>query len=203
MKLRHSPTSPFVRKVLVLAHEVGLADRIEIVPTDAWSETTDLAAQNPLSKVPTLVLDGGAVLYDSPVICEYLDGLHAGEPRLPREGAERWAVLRLQALADGMMESAVAVFIERVRRPADTRWEATIEREQATLGRALDHLEREIAELSSEPPHLGVIAVACVLGYLDLRGAVADWRAGRPQLAAWYEVFAARPSMRATSPPTA
>jgi glutathione S-transferase len=203
VKLRHSATSPFVRKVLVLAHEVGLADRIEIVPTDAWSETTDLVAQNPLSKVPTLVLDDGQVLYDSPVICEYLDGLHAGEPRLPREGAERWAALRLQALADGMMESAVAIFVERVRRPEDKRWAANIEREQATLGRALDYLDRDVAGLSAEPPHLGVIAVACALGYLDLRGAVADWRAGRPTLAAWFEAFAARPSMRATAPPTA
>lgn len=203
MKLRHSPTSPFVRKVLVLAHEVGVADRLEIVPTDAWSEATDLVSQNPLSKVPTLVLDDGAALYDSPVICEYLDDLHAGEPRLPRDGADRWAVLRLEALADGMMESAVAVFIERVRRPEDKRWEAGVLREQATLGRALDHLERSVAELSSEPPHLGAIAVACALGYLDLRGAVADWRAGHPALAAWFEAFAARPSMRATAPPAA
>ncbi len=201
MKLRHSPTSPFVRKVLVLAHEVGLADRIEVLPTDAWSETTDLVSQNPLSKVPTLVLDDGAVLYDSPVICEYLDGLHAGEPRLPRGGAERWAVLRLQALADGMMESAVAVFIERVRRPEDRRWEASVAREQATLGRALDHLEPRAGELASEPPHLGAIAVACALGYLDLRGAVGDWREGRPALTAWFAGFAARPSMRATAPP--
>ena len=201
MKLRYSPTSPFVRKVLVLAHEIGVVDRLEIVPTDAWSETTDLVAQNPLSKVPTLVLDDGGVLYDSPVICEYLDSLHAGAPRLPREGAGRWAVLRLQALADGMMESAVAVFVERVRRPADRRWEANVAREQATLGRALDHLELHVPELRSEPAHLGAIAVACALGYLDLRGAVADWRAGRPTLSGWFEAFATRASMRATAPP--
>ncbi len=203
MKLRYSPTSPFVRKVLVLAHEVGVAERLEIVPTDAWSETTDLVAQNPLSKVPTLVLDDGAVLFDSPVICEYLDGLHAGARRLPRSGVEHWTVLRLQALADGMMESAVAVFVERVRRPEEKRWEAGVAREQATLGRALEHLERSVAELVSEPPHLGAIAAACALGYLDLRGAVADWRAGHPALAAWYEAFASRPSMRATAPPAA
>lgn len=202
MKLRHSPTSPFVRKVLVLAHEVGLAGQIEIVPTDAWSATTDLVAQNPLSKVPTLILDDGTVLYDSPVICEYLDGLHTGEPRLPRSGRERWVMLRLQALADGMMESAVAVFIERVRRPEDKRWEANIVREQATLGRALDHLERHIEELASQPPHLGAIAAACALGYLDLRGAVGEWRGGRAALAAWFDALADRPSMRATAPPT-
>ena len=202
MKLRHSPTSPFVRKVLVLVHEVGLAGRIEIVPADAWSETTDLASQNPLCKVPTLILDEGGVLYDSPVICEYLDGLHAGAPRVPRSGEERWAVLRLQALADGMMEAAVAVFVERVRRPGDRRWEAAIVREQATLARALDHLDRRVAALAAEPPHLGAIAVACALGYLDLRGAVGDWRATRPTLAAWFATFALRPSMRATAPPS-
>ena len=201
MKLRHSPTSPFVRKVLVLAHEVGLAGRLEIVPTDAWSEATDLVALNPLSKVPTLIRDDGASLYDSPVICEYLDGLHAGAPRLPRQGAERWSVLCLQALADGMMESAVAIFIERVRRPEDKRWEANVAREQAALRRALDHLELRVAELRAEPPHLGAIAVGCALGYLDLRGAVSNWRADRPALAAWYGDFAARPSMRATAPP--
>jgi glutathione S-transferase len=200
VKLCHSPTSPFVRKVMVLAYEVGLAGRIETVPTDAWSAGDDLAAHNPLSQVPTLVLDDGASLYDSPVICEYLDSLHAGVPRLPRGGDDRWRVLRVQALADGVMESAVAVFVERVRRPEDRRWAENAARLQAAIGRALDSLDARIADLASEPPHLGAIAVASALGYLDLRGAVGDWRPGRPALAAWFEAIAGRPSMRATVP---
>lgn len=202
MKLYHSPTSPFVRKVMVLAHEVGLADRVEIVPTDAWSTGGDLVAQNPLSQVPTLVLDDGASLYDSPVICEYLDFLHAGVPRLPRGGSDRWRVLRLQALADGVMESAVAVFVERVRRPRDRRWAESVARQQVAIGRALDTLDLGAADLASEPPHLGAIAVASALGYLDLRGAVGDWRPGRTALTTWFEAFAARPSMQATAPPS-
>ena len=202
MKLRHSPTSPFVRKVMVLAHEVGLAGRMEIVPTDAWNAAGDLAAQNPLSQVPTLVLDDGTALYDSPVICEYLDFLHAGVPRLPRGGDIRWRVLRLQALADGVMESAVAVFVERVRRPEDLRWAENVVRLQAAINRALDSLDARIADLASEPPHLGAIAVASALGYLDLRGAVGDWRPGRTALATWFEAIAAQPSLRATAPPS-
>ena len=201
MKLLYTPTSPFARKVRVLAHELGLADAIELVPTDLAAEAPELVAYNPLAQVPTLIRDDGTALYDSPVICEYLDGLRAGEPRLPRVGAARWTMLRLQALADGVMEAAAAIFLERTRRPEDKRWEALVARKQGAIHRALDDLEARAAELAGDPPHLGAIAVGCALGYLDLRGVVGDWRPGRPALAGWFATLDARPAMRATAPP--
>ena len=110
-------------------------------------------------------------------------------------------MLRLQALADGVMEAAAAIFLERTRRPEDKRWEALVARKQGAIHRALDDLEARAAELAGDPPHLGAIAVGCALGYLDLRGVVGDWRPGRPALAGWFATLDARPAMRATAPP--
>ncbi len=200
MRLRHSHTSPFVRKVTVLLHETGLAGRVVLETVDGWAEPEQLTADNPLSMVPTLVLDDGTSLYDSTVICDYLDQQHTGRRLIPAAGDARWRVLREQALADGMLESAVLVFVERSKRPEDKRWDWWIALKQRAITRALDGLERQVDELEGRVD-LGTISIAVALGYLDLRGAVGSWREGRPRLAAWFGNFAARPSMIATAPP--
>jgi glutathione S-transferase len=200
MLLRHSPNSPYVRKVVVLLHETGLADRVAIETIDGWTEPDRLTADNPLSMVPTLVLDDGSSLYDSPVICDYLDHCHSGLPLIPAGGDARWQVLREQALADGILDAAVLIFMELNRRPAELRWDWWLDLKGRAIRRALDALERDAAGLA-ERVDLGTIAVGCALGYLDLRGAVGEWREGRPALAAWYQGFARRPSMVASAPP--
>lgn len=197
MKLRYSPTSPFVRKVEVTAHELGLAGKIERVPTNAFDPNTDLGRTNPLGKVPALVTDDGTVLYDSPVICEYLDSL-AGGRLFPPGGPDRWTSLRRQALADGIMDAGVSARLES-QRPEGTRSDAWIERQRAAITRSLDALESEAVDFG-DGLTIGHVAIGCALGYLDFRFAADQWRQGRPKLAAWYEAFAQRPSMVATVP---
>ena len=200
MLLRHSHTSPFVRKVTVLLHETGLNDRVEIETVDAWSEPTALTDQNPLSMVPTLVTDDGQVLYDSPVICEYLDQQHAGQRMIPNDDM-RWTVLREQALGDGILDSAVLIFVECHKRPQELRWDWWLDLKRRAITRSLDQLEQQ-ADGLGDRVDLGTITLAVALSYLDLRGAVGEWRAERPRLAEWHAVFVARPSMLATQPPT-
>lgn len=200
MLLRHSPTSPYVRKVVVMLHETGLADMVSIETVDGWSEPEHLTADNPLSTVPTLVVDDGPSLYDSPVICDYLDHCHSGTPMIPRSGESRWQVLREQALADGILDCAVAVFMEEKKRPTELRWDWWVDLKSHAILRALDRLERDAAGLAGRVD-LGTIAIASALGYLDLRGAAGEWRDGRPALGAWYDEFAKRPSMVASAPP--
>ncbi|MCG6968064.1 MAG: glutathione S-transferase [Chromatiaceae bacterium] len=200
MLLRHSHTSPFVRKVTVMLHETGLMDHVAIETVDAWAEPAGLTADNPLSMVPTLVLEDGTSLYDSTVICDYLDQQHDGTRMVPAGGDRRWRVLREQALADGMLDCAVLIFVERVRRPQERRWDEWIELKQRAITRSLDMLEQDAAGLAGRVD-LGTLSVAVALGYLDLRGAVGPWRDTRPALAAWFAEFAARPSMLATAPP--
>lgn len=204
LSLRFSPTSPYVRKVRAAAIEVGLQDRLELVPTDPWSADTDLPADNPLGKVPALTAEDGTVLYDSPVICEYLDSLHDGPKLYPAAGPERWRVLRLLALGDGMTDAAVARRLEDMR-PAERQVEAWRERQRAAMSRALDSLEREAGTLSAPNASLTIadLSVACALGYLDFRFTADAWRQGRPQLAAWFEPVSARPAIRDTAPPGA
>lgn len=199
MKLRYSPTSPYVRKVLVTALECGLEDRIERVVTNAWAPDTDLVQDNPLSKVPALVTEGGEVLFDSPVICEYLDSLHGGKKLFPASGGARWNQLRLHALGDGILDAAVQVRIETFIRPEPYRWTGWVERQSAAIIRATDALEQE-CEAWGDDFLAGQIAVACGLDYVDFR-AVVEWRAGHPRLAAWLDRQLARPSMAATRPP--
>ncbi len=200
MLLRHSHTSPFVRKVTLMLHETGLVDRVAIETLDAWAEPAELTTDNPLSMVPTLLLDDGSCLYDSTVICDYLDQQHNGPRMIPAGGDARWRVLREQALADGMLDCAVLIFIERVRRPQEKRWDEWIELKQRAITRSLDMLDQGAAALAGRVD-LGTISIAVALGYLDLRGAVGDWRDGHPRLASWFAGFSARPSMTATAPP--
>jgi glutathione S-transferase len=201
VKLRHSPNSPYVRKVVAFAIETGLRERIELVPTDPWAADTDLAEQNPLGKVPTLIADEeGMTLFGSTLICEYLDGLHDSPPLFPPSGRPRWLALRRVALADGILDAAVLRNVERNRRPEEKRW-ADWERRQANaVRRALDALEAEAGDLAP-PATIDQIAVACALGYLDFRFAGEDWRTEHPNLAGWFADFAERPSLRETAPP--
>jgi glutathione S-transferase len=202
MKLHWSPRSPFVRKVMIVAHERGLASRITCIRTVAATAKPhgELMRDNPLSKIPTLVLDDGAVLYDSPVICEYFDSLGDLEdaPKLfPADAKARLTALRRQALGDGFLELLVLLRDERMRaQPSDTHLVSAAVRKRAVL----DSLEEEAPALSVAPFGIGHVAIGCALSYLDFRYADENWREGHPRLAAWHATFAARPSVRATEP---
>ncbi|MCH7551426.1 MAG: glutathione S-transferase N-terminal domain-containing protein [Proteobacteria bacterium] len=198
MKLRYSPLSPFVRKVTVTLIETGLEDKVERIPTDVWDPETDIAKDNPLGKIPALITDDGKVLYDSPVICEYLDGLHDGDKLFPASGQTRWQALRLQALGDGMSEAGVLRLLE-TRRPEEMQYEKWMARQTATVLRAMDALESETDGLEG-PLTIGQVAVGCSLGWLDFRFPDLGWRQDHPGLAEWFEGFSERPSMTATGP---
>ncbi|MBR9971767.1 glutathione S-transferase N-terminal domain-containing protein [Magnetospirillum sulfuroxidans] len=199
MKLRYSHTSPYARKVWMTAIECGLDDKIDMVKTNAWASEADFVSENPLSKIPALILESGEALFDSPVICEYLDSLHSGHKLIPDAGHERWRQLTLEALADGLVDAAVAIRIEQTIRPEDKRWDGWIERQTAAINRALDVLEKEVGHWGGVFL-IGPITVACALGYLDFRKAVADWRTGRPHLAHWFSTIHNRRSVRDTEP---
>ncbi len=193
MKLYHSFASPFVRKVLVTAIECGLKDEIEIVTSNPLDSESVLIGANPLSRVPALSLEDGTTLINSPLLCEYLIDRAGRFDLLPREGAERWKILRWQALADGVMETAVPRSLER-RRPEQEQSPHWIDRWATNIARTLDTLEEEIGDLP-EGPTLAHIAIACALGYLQFRHPDIDWREGRPRLTAWEAQFDERPAM--------
>jgi glutathione S-transferase len=203
MKLFYSQTSPFVRKCLVAAHELNLAERLELLPSAAHPVNRDRAVveRNPLGKIPALVTDAGAVLFDSRVICEYLNGLGDGH-LLPAAGEARFAILTDQALADGLMDAAVLTRYESSLRPEHLRWPDWSGGQMEKVSSALSDFERRAAAWGSRMD-LGVIALGCALGYLDFRYADLDWRRRTASLAHWYEQFAARESMRKTRPPAA
>lgn len=202
MKLRYSPTSPYVRKCVALAHEAGLAGRMELAATSTTDPASGLTRDNPLGKIPALVTKDKQTIFDSPVICEYLDSLHRRPKLLPAKGKARWTALRQQALADGILDAALLRRYE-VARPAGERSANWDDKQKNVVARALDALEKEAKSLgkgSAKRTTLGHIAIGCALGYLDFRFAAEEWRKGRPNLARWYEDFAKRPSMIATVP---
>jgi glutathione S-transferase len=199
MKLYYSATSPFARKVLVSALELGIDKRIELVPTNAFDPLTDLGQINPLGKVPALVLDDGHVVFDSPVICEYIDELVPGIVLFPAAGKARWKALHFQALSDGMSDAGILVLLEG-RRVESEKSQSWIDRQMNAINRSLDCLEKEIDELSGGPLTIGQISVACSLGWIQFRLADDKLLASRPKLAKWFETFSARPSMVATVP---
>lgn len=201
MKLYHSPTSPYVRKVLMTAIELGLRERIELVPVhnSPVEPSAALNQTNPIGKIPALITDEGVELYDSPVICEYLDSLQ-GARLLPASGPARWDVLRQQALADGIMDAAVLVRYETWLRPAELRWNDWTEGQTSKIERALDVLEGQVVGLAGLT--IGTISIACALGYLDLRLGHLVWRDRRPQLSSWLADFAQRPSFQSTKAPS-
>ncbi|MBI3045526.1 MAG: glutathione S-transferase [Betaproteobacteria bacterium] len=201
MRLWYNPASPFARKVRIVARETGLAEGIDEVNTvvSPVKPNAELARENPLIKIPTLAVPGEGTLYDSAVICEYLDSLHPGAPLFPGAGAERWRALRLQALGDGILDAAVLMRYEGVVRPEALRWGDWISGQLEKIRGGLSALDRECAGWGDRFA-IGQITAACVLGYLDFRFAEQDWRAPHPALAQWYAGVAQRPSMKATLP---
>lgn len=200
MHLYFSPTSPYVRKVMVLLHETGQIGEVELVmgsgnPVDPAGAPLDA---NPLGKVPALERPDGPALYDSRVICRYLDA-RAGAGLYP-EGARLWDTLTVEATGDGILDAALLMVYEGRIRPEELRFAPWVEGQWAKVDRALDALEtRWIAHLEG-PLDAGQIAVGCALGYLDFRHDARDWRHGRPRLAGWFAGFDVRASMRATVP---
>jgi glutathione S-transferase len=206
MKLRHSPTSPFVRKVMVLAYETGLEPKIERLPTVVAPNKPNLEVQreNPLIKIPSLLTDDGLVLFDSRVICEYLDSLHSGPKIFPVAGKARWVALRQQALGDGIMDAAVVTRYETFLRPKELQWNDWVEAQMRRVRGGLEAIDEKTREGAlSGPLNIGQITMGCALGYLDFRYPTEGWRERHPDLAKWYADFAKRPSMQATVPPNA
>jgi glutathione S-transferase len=201
MRLLYSTTSPYVRKVLVALHETGLIDRVEMVPAPgspvAPNPTT--TALNPLGKIPCLERADGPALFDSRVICRYLDSLHGGRKLYP-EGPALFSTLTLEALADGALDAGVLMLYESRIRPEDRRFPAWVDGQRLKLTRALDALESNWTAHLAGPLDAGAIAVACLLGWLDFRFGALEWRTDRPRLAAWHETTAQRPSLTATVP---
>ncbi|MCG6871475.1 MAG: glutathione S-transferase [Gammaproteobacteria bacterium] len=200
MTLYGSNTSPYVRKVIVTGHELGIADQIRLAPVshDPVHPDAELNQRNPLGKIPTLVTAAGIALFDSRVICEYLDSI-AGGGLLPKQGDARWAVLVRLSLADGILDAAVLTRYEQAVRPESLRWPEWIDSQMEKVRRALAMLAADEA-FSANRRDLGTIATACALGYLDFRYADENWRDAHPRLADWYADFQARPSMRASAP---
>lgn len=198
MKLHWSPKSPYVRKVMVCALELGLQDRLERVRSVAAMTKPNqrLMQDNPLSKIPTLVLDNGFALFDSVVICEYLNDLGGGS-LFPMRGADRWQALRWHALGDGMLD---ALILWRNERERVAPLAALLDAFDLKLRAALQTLDEEALALAETPFAIGHVAVACALGYLDYRFDTLDWRGLAPRLAPWYAEVRARPSFQQTEP---
>ena len=200
MRLYHSPTSPYVRKVMVLIHESGLQDIERINATGTPLDPGSIpVARNPLGKVPALDLDDGTTLYDSRVICRYLDtvakaGLYPAPPRL-------WDTLTLEATADGILDAALLMVYEGRLRPEALRYAPWVSAQWAKIDRALDAIEQRWMPHLSGTLDAGQIALGCALGYLDFRLDARNWRQDRPHLCAWDATFSQRPSMQATRPP--
>ncbi|MDP9996203.1 glutathione S-transferase [Variovorax boronicumulans] len=203
MKIFHSPASPFVRKCMVVAHELGIADRIEKLPSAAGPVRRDatILPKNPLGQVPTFLCDDGQVLYDSRVICEYLDAKHSGS-LFPADGTQRWARLTELALADGMTAAALLARYETMLRPEALRWNDWTEGQLAKVRTGLEWLETA-APSFGDRVDIGTIAFGCTLGYMDFRFPSVDWRGEAPNTAKWFEVFNQRASMQATLPAVA
>jgi glutathione S-transferase len=201
MTLHWSPRSPYVRKVMIVAYELGLQDRLHTVRTVVGGTTPHRALMriNPLGKIPTLELQDGSVLYDSPVICEYLDTLHSGPKLFPPAWPERGLALRRLALGDGMLDAALPWLSERFR-PADKQSQAHMDLWRSKLVASVDMLEREAEALRDGVFSIGHVAIGVALGYLDFRFGELSWRDGHPKLGAWHATFNDRPAVHANPP---
>ncbi|MDI9349873.1 MAG: glutathione S-transferase N-terminal domain-containing protein [Candidatus Symbiobacter sp.] len=205
MQLFHSTTSPFARKIMVLAIESGLDQKIELLggATSPVKRNEMLAAKNPLGKLPALVLEDGRVLFDSSVIMQYLDTLHNGAKFYPETAAERFQVLRDESLADGMMDALVLCRYETFLRPAEKRWDEWVAGQMAKVHAGLAVLDAEFARrkpFNRNGNDAGLTTIAAMLGYLDFRQPELDWRRTCPILAAWEQAFRHRPAIQATLP---
>lgn len=196
MKLHWSPRSPYVRKVMIFAHEIGVANEIDCVRTvvSMFKPAEELFVDNPLNKLPTLVLDDGTALFDSRVICEYLDTRHSGPKLFPANNDQRFLALRNQALGDGLLDVSMMRLTERLK-PEERRSEAIIASNERKSAAAVDRLEADMELLADRPLDIGHIAIGTALGYLDFRFGDDNWRDGRPKLAAWHDEFNQRASV--------
>ncbi|HEX2082221.1 MAG TPA: glutathione S-transferase [Xanthomonadaceae bacterium] len=197
MKLLYQTHSPYARKALVFAHEAGLADRIEVIhhETSPTQRNEEVFAQNPLGKVPVLLRPGLPAIFDSDIICAYLDTLHQHPALIPATGEARWQALKVQAVAQGLADAGIAVRWETVRRPQALRYAPLRNGYIEKLVASYDWLETSLDV--DGPLHVGHIAVATALSWLEFRE-LPGFRQGRPRLAAWFDAFAQRASMRAT-----
>jgi glutathione S-transferase len=194
MRLYGSPASPYARKVRVVALELDIA--LELERADAHAMPSNYGLINPINRIPALRLDDGSMMFDSRVICEYLDSLK-GHRLLPQAGAARWHTLKLQALGDGVLDAAVPRYSELLR-PPEQRSPNRLAKYERSIRQILDALAGSVADL--EGLNLGTLTIACALGYLDFRFAGDGWRGTRPALSLWYERLAGRPSLAETQP---
>jgi glutathione S-transferase len=200
LTLRSSPASPFVRKIRIAASLLGLEREIAVEIADTTDPADSVRQQNPLGKIPALVLEDGMVLFDSRVILEYLDHRAGGGRIIPKGADARFAALRLQALADGLMDASILLVYEGRWRPAERHEPKWVDLQAGKVARALAALESAPPALDA-PPTVGQIALACALGYRDFRFA-GTWRKDHPRLVAWLDNFAAHvPAFAATKPP--
>jgi glutathione S-transferase len=197
MKLYYQTHSPYARKALVFAHEAGLAERIEVIhhETSPTRRNDTVFAENPLGKVPVLIRPGLTPLFDSDVICAYLNTLSENQSLIPREGEARWGALRLQAMAQGVCDAGIALRWETFRRPPELRYPPLAEGYAEKLIASYDWLEKEL-DLSA-PVHVGHIGLATALDWIEFRE-LPTFRGKRPRLTQWFDAFAARPSMQST-----
>jgi len=201
MKLFISAASPFARKVRLVIREAGLESKFEEILTvvSPIQPNVELARANPLMKLPTLITDDGLALFDSPVICEYVDSLNARRKLFPAAGRARWVALRQQAVADGILDAAILVRYQTALCPRELHWSQWIDGQRAKWHQALDFLDSDVGALGGEAT-IGSLSVATTLAWLDFRYGDDDWRASRPALAAWFAEFDTRASMQATRP---
>ncbi len=198
MKLIYSAASPYARKARVAAIEAGVTDKLELEEILPWEDPDGYRDINPVGKVPALVRDDGPPLYQSTLVCEYLDS--QGTNKIyPDPGPARWTALRQIAAADGILDASVGVRMEGMFHEGDAVSSKFVERQELSVNAALDQLEAEADDLAG-PVTIGQVAVACALGYRDFRFAEIDWRTSRPNLASWFATFAERPSMIETDP---
>lgn len=195
MKLLYTKRSPYARKVIILALEKKI--KLDLVAEDLTKKSTHLIEANPLAKVPSLILDGGIALFDSPVICEYIDSLNETPILIPKEKNERLKVKQWEALADGLMDVTIALYMEKIRHPKDFNVEF-VRNQQETIYRTLFFLEHNLNQLKHF--NLGSIAVAAAIGYLNFRLPALGPSENFPQLHAWFAEFSKRPSMKETVP---
>lgn len=199
MKLHWSPRSPYVRKVMIVAHEAGVEDRFEKLRSVAirTKPNPDILADSPVGRIPVLVLDDGIVLSGSFAICTYLDSLHEGRKLIPERAPERWRELELHGIADGLLDTLVAWRGEYLK-PEGQQWQELCDACAAKTEACLDWLEGRAHTFARENYAIGQITTGIVLDYLDFRFSEMDWRKGRPVLTEWQRSFSERPSSQAT-----
>ncbi|BAB49721.1 MULTISPECIES: glutathione S-transferase family protein [Mesorhizobium] len=196
MILYYQTHSPFARKALVFAHEAGIADRLEVIhhETSPTLRNARVCAENPLGKVPVLLRPGASAIFDSDVICAYLDTLHDGRKLLPQDGETRWQALRLQSVAQGLAQTGIALRWETERRPEPLRYGALAQGYRDKIEASYDWIEGTLDD--EAPLHVGHIALATTLSWMAFRD-LPPFRA-RARLTRWFEAFEKRASMQAT-----